>query len=117
MTRSSSFLFYSLLCSLYAIPSSCAPQGDSYGYPGGSSPTVTIDSGAIIGTTSQIDSPTVVANAYLGVPFAQSPPERFEPPSKPKKWKKPLLTQARKNACIQRFSRESLHRYVTPLTS
>ncbi|KAE8165726.1 alpha/beta-hydrolase [Aspergillus tamarii] len=67
-------------------------------------PTVTIPSGTIVGTTlAPQNQPTVTAkaNAYLGVPFAKSPPERFKPPEKPEAWTTPLKAQEYKPACIQ----------------
>lgn len=68
------------------------------------SPTVTISAGAIIGTTlSPLNQPTSTghANAYLGIPFAKSPPERFSPPEPPGSWENPLRAQELKPACIQ----------------
>ncbi|KAL0936343.1 para-nitrobenzyl esterase (carboxylesterase) [Colletotrichum truncatum] len=70
-------------------------------------PTVTIDSGVIVGTTAQPVNqagPTGYANAYLGVPFAKSPPERFSPPQAAPAWSLPLTAQAFKPACIQQFT-------------
>jgi len=52
--------------------------------------------------------------AWLGVPFAQSPPERFSPPKEPKKWKNPRETTKLPAACIQQFNCEysgSLHSF------
>ena len=70
-------------------------------------PTVTIASGVIIGTTTkpanQPNLPTS-ANAYLGVPFAKSPPQRFSPPEAVQPWSSPLQAKALKPACIQQFS-------------
>lgn len=72
-----------------------------------SGPTVTLASGVVIGTTlgpSNQPSITAKANAYLGVPFAKSPPERFSPPEVVPSWSSPLQAQAVKPACIQQFS-------------
>lgn len=74
----------------------------SYGHQGGE-PTVTIDTGVIIGTTTAIPSATATVNQYLGVPFAQSPPERFSPPRPALPHVSPLVAQQRKSACIQQF--------------
>ncbi|KAJ5220052.1 carboxylesterase hlo [Penicillium chermesinum] len=52
------------------------------------SPTVTIDSGPIVGTTTSLPSSTVVVEKYLGVPFAQSP-TRFEPSKPVSSWSTP----------------------------
>ncbi|KAI4926930.1 uncharacterized protein J4E92_006091 [Alternaria infectoria] len=70
-------------------------------------PTVTLASGVIIGTTtkpSNQPSLTASANAYLGVPFAKSPPLRFAPPEAAAPWTSPLQAQTIKPACIQQFS-------------
>lgn len=72
-----------------------------------SEPTVTLSSGVVIGTAlgpSNQPSVTAKANAYLGVPFAKSPPERFSPPDAAPSWPSPLQAQAVKPACIQQFS-------------
>lgn len=69
-------------------------------------PTVSIASGTIIGTATKVSNqPTVtgLVNAYLGVPFASSPPLRFAPPTEPKKWTKPLKAQTLPPACLQQF--------------
>jgi carboxylesterase 2 len=73
----------------------------------GSNPTVTLASGIVIGTTTRPTnqpSLTAQANAYLGVPFALSPPERFSPPEAVSPWSSPLAAQTVKPACIQQFS-------------
>ncbi|KAL1592747.1 hypothetical protein SLS60_011163 [Paraconiothyrium brasiliense] len=70
-------------------------------------PTVTISAGPIIGTAikpANQPSLTASANAYLGIPFAKSPPERFSPPESPSPRSSPLQAQAVKPACIQAFS-------------
>ncbi|CCF44309.1 carboxylesterase [Colletotrichum higginsianum] len=67
-------------------------------------PTVTIASGVVIGTTTQPAGSTNYANAYLGVPFAKSPPERFSPPEAAPSWSSPLSATAFRPACIQQFT-------------
>ncbi|KAK5109587.1 hypothetical protein LTR85_002479 [Meristemomyces frigidus] len=70
-------------------------------------PTVSISSGRIIGTaTSVSNQPTVtgLVNAYLGVPFASSPPLRFAPPAAPEAWTTPRVAQTLPPACLQQFS-------------
>ncbi|KAF6799549.1 para-nitrobenzyl esterase (carboxylesterase) [Colletotrichum sojae] len=79
-----------------ALPAANAPRA--------ASPTVTIASGTIIGTTSQPTGLPSYANAYLGVPFAKSPPERFSPPQAAPAWNTPLVAQAFKPACVQQFT-------------
>jgi hypothetical protein len=67
-------------------------------------PTAKIDSGIIIGTSTSLPSATAVVQKFLGIPFADSPPERFSPPSKPGQWYQPLDTTEVKPACIQQFN-------------
>lgn len=64
---------------------------------------MTIGAGVIIGTTTAIPSATATVNQYLGVPFAQSPPERFSPPQPPAPYRSPLVAQQWSPACIQQF--------------
>jgi carboxylesterase 2 len=75
-------------------------------YDRAADPTVTLSLGVVVGTAtrpaSQI-SATALANAYLGVPFANSPPLRFAPPAAPKPWAEPLVAQKLPSACIQSF--------------
>lgn len=72
--------------------------------PAAVNPTMTIASGVIIGTTQTLPSATGVANAYLGIPFAKSPPERFAPPKEPEPWPYPLYAQEFSPACLQVFA-------------
>jgi len=78
-------------------------------------PTVTIDAGVIVGTAVSLSSATAPVNEFLGVPFAQSPPERFSPPVSPKRWEQPLETVKWKPACIQQFNCRST--YVNQCTN
>lgn len=67
-------------------------------------PTATIDSGVLIGKATALPNglgPSV--NQFLGIPFAQSPPERFSPPRNVAAFSKPLNTTEWKPACIQQF--------------
>lgn len=66
-------------------------------------PTVTLASGALIGTQTILPSATAAVNKFLGVPFAQSPPERFLPPQSPHKWINPLTVTEWRPSCIQEF--------------
>lgn len=69
-------------------------------------PTVTISNGIVIGTATGVlnqASVTGLANAYLGIPFAQSPPTRFSPPVASDPWAEPLLAQTLPNTCIQQL--------------
>jgi Carboxylesterase family len=70
-------------------------------------PTVTIASGVVVGTATSIyGQPTATLKAYLGIPFAVSPPERFSPPSPPQAWSAPIIAQKVAPACVQQFPRE-----------
>ncbi|KAK1907449.1 hypothetical protein P3342_005775 [Pyrenophora teres f. teres] len=95
---SSSIVNFLALCSL--IPQTIsAPTKIAFG------PTVALDSGVVIGTTARPSNQLSLkaANVYLGVPFAQSPPERFSPPKAAPAWSSPLIAQNVKPACIQQF--------------
>ena len=88
------FVFLSIVTRVLAVPLE-------------SGPIVTLSSGVVIGTTAKPTnqpSLTASANAYLGVPFAKSPPERFSPPKPASPWSSPLVAQVIKPACIQQFS-------------
>lgn len=74
--------------------------------PRAADPTVTIASGVVVGTATRVSNqPTVtgLANAYLGIPFAKSPPLRFAPPEAPEPWTTPLVAQTEPAACLQQF--------------
>ena len=94
------FLSYSLLC--LAVGSHATPilHGRA------ADPRVTLDSGVVVGTAIRVENQPAVtglANAYLGVPFASSPPLRFAPPTAPKPWTEPLVAQQLPPACLQSF--------------
>ncbi|KAF2396625.1 Carboxylesterase [Trichodelitschia bisporula] len=74
------------------------------GLPRRGSPTVSLDSGSIAGTTTTVPkgSATVDVEKYLGVPFA-APPERFRAPKEPRRWRGTRDAKAYKPACIQQF--------------
>jgi hypothetical protein len=68
-------------------------------------PTVSIASGAVVGTATMVSTASAVpVNRYLGIPFAQSPPERFSPPINPADWTEPLDASKFKDACVQQFN-------------
>jgi carboxylesterase type B len=71
------------------------------------SPTATLDSGVIVGTTTLLPSSTFPVHKFLGIPFA-SPPERFAAPVAPAPWGGLLNTTEAKPACIQAFICKSL---------
>lgn len=59
-----------------------------------------------MGTATKVSnqpSVTKLANAYLGVPYAKSPPLRFAPPEAAAAWSKPLKAQKLPPACLQQF--------------
>ena len=66
--------------------------------------TATIDIGTIAGTTTSLASATAPVNKFLGIPFAQSPPERFSPPTPPAPLSGTLQTQQWKDSCVQQFA-------------
>ena len=91
-----------LLCLAFWLHASTAAPTDDSGHP-----TVTIDNGIVVGTATSLpkrphgyDS----VHAYLGIPFAQSPPLRFAPPEPAPAWLTPLNATVFKPACIQQYS-------------
>ena len=79
---------------------------------GTNAPTATIDVGAVVGKTTSLPNALDTVNQFLGVPFAQSPPERFSPPQAPAAFKEPINATAFKSACIQQFQCMSLSRSI-----
>jgi len=91
---------YSLLS--LAVTSYASPVLDARA----ANPTVTLDSGVVVGTATRVlnqPSVTGLASAYLGVPFASSPPVRFAPPTAASPWEQPLVAQKLPPACLQAF--------------
>ncbi|KAK7903774.1 hypothetical protein LTR67_001794 [Exophiala xenobiotica] len=88
--------------------------GDAAPASGASSaaPTVTIDSGVVVGTTTQLAGATVAVDKYLGIPFAASP-TRFALAVKPTPWKSPYQATKYGPACIQQFNYPELSRNAT----
>ncbi|KAF2106947.1 Carboxylesterase [Lophiotrema nucula] len=70
-------------------------------------PTATIASGIIIGTTTSVSGPTgsVAVNKFLGIPFAAAPTgdARFSPPQAPAPWTT-IETKDFGNSCVQVFA-------------
>ncbi|KAI9155553.1 Para-nitrobenzyl esterase [Paramyrothecium foliicola] len=58
----------------------------------------------VVGKTAQVSSDThLKVNQYLGIPFAESPPRRFEPPVDPPPWNTPWDASYFRPSCIQSF--------------
>lgn len=66
-------------------------------------PTVTIDSGPVVGTTTSLSGASVIVTKYLGIPFAASP-TRFAPAARPTSWQTPLNATKYGPACVQQFN-------------
>ncbi|EXJ81374.1 hypothetical protein A1O3_07665 [Capronia epimyces CBS 606.96] len=66
-------------------------------------PTITIDSGPIVGVATSLPGASVTINKFLGIPFAASP-TRFAPPVTPTPWKTPYNATQYGPACIQQFN-------------
>lgn len=86
----------------YPTSTGKSPASALCDYPGGG-PTVTIDAGVVIGTTTSLPMATATVNKFLGVPFAKSPPERFSPPESPGTFAKPIMATKWSAACNQQF--------------
>jgi len=69
-------------------------------------PTVTVDGGIIVGTTTRVHGATAAVNKFLGIPFASAPigSARFSVP-KPTSWIGEIDTKTFKPACVQAFSK------------
>ncbi|KAL4794267.1 Alpha/Beta hydrolase protein [Aspergillus venezuelensis] len=91
------------LLSLVAVASvaACTPTYNAR-------PTAIIDSGAIVGTTTQVAVPsaTVTVNKYLGIPFAEKP-ERFRLPEPVSPWSDFFDASQYGPACYQQISEET----------
>ncbi|EXJ78651.1 hypothetical protein A1O1_09052 [Capronia coronata CBS 617.96] len=75
-------------------------------------PTVTIDSGVVVGVATSPAGATVTVNKYLGIPFAASP-IRFAPPTQPTPWTSPYNATKYGPACIQQFNYPEASRNAT----
>ena len=71
-------------------------------------PHATIDAGVVVGTTTSLPTATAPVNQFLGIPFAQSPPERFAPLQSPGTFRKPIQATKWKPACIQQFALDTI---------
>jgi hypothetical protein len=68
-----------------------------------SAPTVKINAGMVVGTTTTVAGATATVSQFLGVPFA-APPTRFVPPTRATPWPTPLQATAYGPACPQQFN-------------
>ncbi|KAH7093540.1 Carboxylesterase [Paraphoma chrysanthemicola] len=66
-------------------------------------PTATIDAGVLVGKSTSLPAALGPVNQFLGIPFAQSPPERFSPPQAAPRFSSPINATAWKPACLQQF--------------
>ena len=79
--------------------------GQDTNYANGNvAPTATADNGILIGKSTSLPDGLGRVNQFLGVPFAQSPPERFSPPQTPPRASAPTNATSWKAACIQQFT-------------
>ncbi|KAF2710094.1 alpha/beta-hydrolase [Pleomassaria siparia CBS 279.74] len=75
-------------------------------------PTVTIDTGEIVGTSTSVPGSETGINKFLGIPFGYA--DRFSVPEKAQPWSGPLNTTAFKPACIQRFACKTTETFNIP---
>ncbi|KFY89938.1 hypothetical protein V500_05391 [Pseudogymnoascus sp. VKM F-4518 (FW-2643)] len=86
-------------------------HGFPHGIHNSSRPTVALDYGLVVGITNQVPSaPHLTVNQYLGVPFAKSPPRRFEPSEDTGPWKYPWDASYFRPSCIQYFGNDEFRR-------
>ncbi|KAJ9498839.1 hypothetical protein H2202_005516 [Exophiala xenobiotica] len=89
---------------LLAVVASCLfPVGDAVVLTASEAPTVTIDSGAVVGVATSPAGASATVNKYLGIPFGASP-VRFAPAVRPTPWKKPFQATKYGPACVQQFN-------------
>lgn len=94
------------------------PLSASYPHQGGYSvrPTVSLDQSLVLGKTSEVPSAShAIINQYLGVPFARSPPKRFEPPEDPIPRNSTWDASYLRPSCIQHFASTDSHLHHIPL--
>jgi carboxylesterase type B len=104
ITKSTMLLLLNAIVFLqYALPVFAAVDLPNLGLYTSPEPTVKIDSGVIIGTTTSMPAATASVVQFLGIPFADKA-RRFQPPEKPKRWTRPLRTQRWRPACVQQFN-------------
>jgi hypothetical protein len=101
MVQLRSFLLASLITGVLSGPAQLAKTtASTFTYR---HPTAIIDVGEVSGATTIVPS-TVIVDKYLGIPFAGSSPERFSAPKPVGKFKKPVVAQKWRPACIQRYN-------------
>jgi carboxylesterase type B len=78
--------------------------------PQNSRPSATIDTGPLIGTSTQPPGAYRTVNQFLGIPFAQPPLGnlRFSPPKEVPPWKDGYEATSQPNACMQYMSKSGL---------
>ena len=67
-------------------------------------PTAVIAEGVVVGTTTSLPAATATINKFLGMPFAQSPPERFALPQPPERFRGQWDASQFKDSCTQQFN-------------
>ncbi|KAI5366294.1 Putative carboxylesterase, type B, carboxylesterase type B, alpha/Beta hydrolase [Septoria linicola] len=88
----SRWLFHTLTLAASSVANSSHP------------PSVTVRDGVLGGTTTALPSATASVNKFLGIPYAQSPPERFSAPLPPARWNMPRNATTFGPACLQQQS-------------
>lgn len=79
-------------------------HGYSLGSESPSRPVVALGYGLVVGKTSQITAaPHLLANQYLGIPYAKSPPRRFEVPEDPIQHYSPWDASYFRPSCFQYY--------------
>jgi carboxylesterase type B len=90
-------LFTAFLISLLLLPSNLALPTTN------GRPSVTIDSGVVLGITKTENQTGLQLNVFLGVPFAAKP-VRWAPAKPPTPWTTPFDASKYGPACIQQFN-------------
>ncbi|KAJ4502550.1 hypothetical protein HRR83_009263 [Exophiala dermatitidis] len=103
-------VFMQLVC--VSIFSLLLHHGHASPVSAAAAPTVTIDSGPVVGVATSPAGASATVNKYLGIRFAASP-IRFAPPVKPTQWTTPFDASKYGPACIQQFNYPEATRNAT----
>ncbi|PIA88464.1 Para-nitrobenzyl esterase [Cercospora beticola] len=81
------------------------------------SPSATIQNGVVFGITTSLPEATVTVNKFLGIPYADSPPQRFSAPAAAPDWNAPRNATVFGPACLQQSGVLAALSYKEPVQS
>ncbi|GIZ42503.1 hypothetical protein CKM354_000576900 [Cercospora kikuchii] len=80
-------------------------------------PSATVQNGVVFGTTTSLPEATVIVNKFLGIPYANSPPQRFSAPAAAPDWYAPRNATVFGPACLQQSDVLATFSYKEPVQS